>query len=378
MDGIGKDSKNVITLDDMQSYAAKMLPKFIWDYYSSGANAEHTLRRNRTAFNLYSIRPKVLANISKPVLNTSVQGTNIPFPICIAPTALQCLCHTEGELATSKVCSYYGTCMCLSTSSTKSLEEVYSVAGLNPVLWFQIYVFNDWELTSSLIKRAERTGFKAFVLTVDANVLGQRYNDQKNKFSLPSHLKFGNLLLDDMKNTTFKGECGSGLEKFMQDSNVRNLGWDIIAKIKSITSLPLIVKGIQTPEDALLAVQYKVDGIWISNHGGRQLDTVDASIEMLDEISQVLDTTQIEVYVDGGIRHGTDILKALALGARAVFIGRPVLYGLTYDGDNGVKLVLEILKNELEMAMAFSGCNSVRDINRKLICKKIQTFQSNL
>lgn len=366
-------SSKMVCNEDFAIYASSILPKSTWDYYERGSFTHHTVKSNVEAFSHYSIRPRVLRAISQPVMETTIQGEKISFPICIAPTAMQCLAHPDGELATARASSSCGICMCLSTISTKSIEDVHLAAGANSLLWFQVYVAVSWELTAKLIQRAEKSGYKAFVVTVDANAESIKYSDN---FSLPPHLQLENFT--DTSISMASGKNNSALEILANNLQRRGLGWNIITKLRSITSLPIILKGIQTAEDALLAIQYGVDGIWVSNHGGRQLDTVDASINMLDEISQSIQTvnSNIEIYFDGGVRYGTDILKALALGARAVFIGRPILYGLTYDGENGVKLVLEMLKRELEVAMHLSGCSDVKSVDRMQVRRKY--YQSKL
>ena len=362
-------SYRVVCLKDLEQYASKTLPKMVWDYYRSGANAEITLAENELAFQRYHILPRVLRSVGTVSLSTSIQGHAISMPICVAPTAMHCMAHPDGEKATARAAMKLGTCMCLSTLSTTSLEDVARVDPANKGLrWFLMYIMHDRKLTYNLIKSAEDNGYKALVLLVDSPYFGKVYSNERNSLSLPTHLKLANLKEEDFKETKTASPRykGDPLEKLIDHA----LGWEIIEWLNSITSLPIIVKGIQTAEDAVLAVEHGVDGIWVSNHGARQLDTVPATIDILYEVVQAVDPKHTEIYMDGGVRYGTDVLKALALGARAVFVGRPALWGLAYDGEKGVVLMLELLRKELELAMALSGCKNVLHIPKKIISRK--------
>ena len=363
-------SYRVVCLKDLEQYASKTLPKMVWDYYRSGADAEITLAENELAFQRYHILPRVLRSVGTVSLATSIQGHAISMPICVAPTGMHCMAHPDGEKATARAALKLYTCMCLSTMSTTSLENVARVDLSNRgLMWFQLYVLTDRKITQRLIKSAEENGYKALVIAVDVVFLGNRYADERNCFSLPTHLKLANFKEEDFMRTD-TASAGSHLTALFVNSIDHALGWEIIEWLKSITSLPIIVKGIQTAEDAVLAVEHGVDGIWVSNHGARQLDTVPATIDILYEVVQAVDPKHTEIYMDGGVRYGTDVLKALALGARAVFVGRPALWGLAYDGEKGVVLMLELLRKELELAMALSGCKNVLHIPKKIISRK--------
>jgi (S)-2-hydroxy-acid oxidase len=250
--------------------------------------------------------------------------------------------------------------MTLSSWSTIALEDVASAAprGLR---WFQLYVYKDRAITLELVQRAERAGYKALAVTVDTPMLGRREADVRNRFALPSHLTMGNFKAkggEHSSGTKSSGSTGSGLASYVSSLIDQSLTWDDIAWLRKNTHLKIVVKGIMTAEDAILAVQHRVDGVWVSNHGARQLDTVPATIEVLPEIVQAVGG-QVEIYLDGGILRGTDVFKALALGARAVFLGRPVLWGLAHSGEDGVTNVLKLINDEFILAMKLSGCVSL-------------------
>ncbi|KAG8429992.1 hypothetical protein GDO86_018694, partial [Hymenochirus boettgeri] len=259
----------------------------------------------------------------------------------------------------SQAAEALNVCYVASTYATCSVEEIVSTApeGLR---WFQLYVYRDRKLSEHLIRRVESLGFKALVLTVDVPYTGKRRSDIRNNFRLPPHLKVKNF------EGVFEGHKGPdnyGVPLHTLDPSV---SWKDICWLRSITSLPIVIKGILTKEDAELAVVYGVQGIIVSNHGGRQLDGELATIDALSEIVDVVQG-RIEVYLDGGIRTGSDVLKALAIGAKCVFIGRPIVWGLSYKGEEGVKGVLQILLDEFRLSMALSGCRDISEINRNLI-----------
>ncbi|XP_065907412.1 2-Hydroxyacid oxidase 1-like isoform X2 [Dysidea avara] len=343
-----------VCLADFEEHFLKSLDRNARDYFSSGANQEITVKDNVEAFNRYRLRPRMLRDVSNVNMKTTIMGNEIDFPIGIAPTAVQKMAHPEGEVATARAASSMNTCMILSTWSTTSIEEVAQANG-SGLRWFQLYVFKDKSVTMDLIKQAERSGYKAIVITVDTPRVGKKLVDDRNRFYLPSHLHRVNATTDTSDNTQSSQEAQESLvHKSTQTMLDPKLTWDTITWVKSFTKLPVIVKGILTGEDAKLAVQHGVDGIIVSNHGGRQLDGVLATIDVLGEVVEAVEG-RVEVYVDGGVRQGTDVLKALALGAKAVFIGRPVLWGLAYQGQTGVEEVLRIIKEEFKLAMALSG-----------------------
>lgn len=315
-----------------------------WAYYQSGSDDEVTLRANRAAFERIQLRPRMLVDVSRCDIHTTVLDTAIEMPILIAPTAFHCLAHPEGECATARAAARVGTLMVASTSSTRSLEDI-AVASNGP-LWFQLY-FHDKESAENLVRRAADAGYRALVVTADSPRWGNKERSQRAGFALPPHLHKANLPDE-------------------QSSKHVTITWESLDLLRSMTSLPILLKGILTAEDALLAVQHGVKGVIVSNHGGRQLDSVPASIEVLPEIVDAV-SGQCEIYLDGGIRRGTDILKAIALGARAVLVGRPALWGLAVSGEDGVKDILDILRAELELAMRLAGYPFLEGINRSLL-----------
>ncbi|CAB1347297.1 unnamed protein product [Coregonus sp. 'balchen'] len=304
-----------------EEYAKEHLSKATWDYYAAGADECCTRDDNLLAYKRIRLRPRILRDVSMSDTRTTVQGTEISFPVGIAPTAFHCLAWHEGEMATARAPNGYR--------------------------WFQLYVYRDRKLSESIIHRVEALGYKALVLTVDVPYTGKRRNDIRNQFKLPPHLKVKN----------FDGEAaGPAGEEYGVPANTLDpsISWKDVYWLQSLTRLPIIIKGILTKEDAELAVEHGVQGIIVSNHGGRQLDGGPA-------------TGRIEVYLDGGIRTGSDVLKAVALGAKCVFIGRPAVWGLAYKGEEGLREVLHILNDEFRLSMALSGCRNVAEINRNLI-----------
>jgi len=338
-----------VNVFDYEALAQARMETATWGFYHGGSDDEVTLRANRTAFERIRIRPRMLVDVTTCDIRTTVLGTSVNMPILVAPTAMHCLAHPEGECATARGVGRASTLMIASTVSTRTMEDIAQAAS-GP-LWFQLYVFGGIRTSEMLVRRAEAAGYRAIVLTVDLARIGNRERDIRNNFNLPSHLREAN----------FAGE-----ELLEIDEAALTLTWDSLAWLRSITSLPILVKGILTAEDAELAVQHGVDAIIVSNHGGRQLDTALASIEALPEIVDAV-SGRCEVYMDGGIRRGTDVLKALALGARAVLIGRPILWGLAANGAEGVHHVLEILRRELELSMALAGRPTLNSIDRSLV-----------
>lgn len=358
-----------VNLDDFEEIARKSIPKMAFDYYAGGAADEVTLAENRQAFNRLKILPRMLRDVSSIDLELTILGDQkVSMPILIAPTAFQCMAHPDGELATMRAAVRRQTVMVLSTLSTCSIEEVADEAEGN--LWFQLYVYKDRGLTESLIRRAEAAGCRALVVTVDSPILGRRERDIRNGFHLPEGLCLKNLVgSSNMELPSRDGE--SGLAAHIASLYDRSVTWDSIEWFRSLTSLPLLVKGILRADDAREAVRRGVDGIIVSNHGGRQLDTVPAPISVLSEIVDAAGA-DLEIHVDGGFRRGTDVLKALALGARTVLIGRPVLWGLGAAGQEGVEKVLELLRYELELAAALAGASSLGDITGDLIAADLR------
>jgi 4-hydroxymandelate oxidase len=353
-----------INLFEYQTLASQQIPPMAWDYYASGSWDEITLRDNRAAFDRYKLRPRMLVDVSQRDLSTQILGQSLPLPILIAPMAFQCLAHPEGEIATAKAAASVGSVMVLSTLATKSMEEVASVKNQTHQ-WFQLYVHRDRALTRALVERAHAAGFQALCLTVDAPVLGKREKDIHNQFVLPPDMELANLsTLKDLEIPYKAGE--SGLFAYFVEQINPALTWADLEWLQSLSPLPVVVKGILRGDDALRALEHGAKAVIVSNHGGRQLDGAIASIDALSEIVAAVGD-KVDVLVDGGIRRGTDVLKALALGAKAVLLGRPVLWGLGVGGEAGVQHVIELLRDELDLAMALSGCAKVQDIDSSLV-----------
>jgi 4-hydroxymandelate oxidase len=355
-----------INIFDLEAVAKTKLTTLAYDYYSSGACDEQTLSANMAAFQNIWLRPRMLVDVSNRDMTTTVLGNKVAAPILIAPAAFQGLAHADGELATARAAEKFGTTMVLSTLSNNSIEEVREATTGN--LWFQLYVYKDKGVTKSLIERAEASGYTALVLTVDSPLLGRRERDVRNKFNLPAGLVCKNLLGNYLEQLP-TGSHESSLAAYISSLYDTSLTWKDLLWFKSITKLPVIVKGILRGDDAARAIEYGADGIVVSNHGGRQLDTTIPTIHALPEIVEAVGD-RVEVYLDGGIRRGTDILKAIAFGARAVLIGRPFLWGLAVAGQSGVLTVLDMLKSEFDLSMALSGCRTISDITPDLIDTK--------
>jgi 4-hydroxymandelate oxidase len=347
-----------LTVEDFEELARERMERTAYDYYAGGAGPEWTLAENRRAFDRWVLRPRVLVDVANVELATTVLGERWPFPIGLAPTAFHKLAHQDGELATARAAAGLGATMVLSTVSTVRLEDVAAVGGPR---WFQLYVFKDRAVTEQLVRRAEAAGYTALAVTVDVPFVGRRYRDERNAFTLPPGITLANLA--DMG---LPDSSGSALFAFFLQQGDAALSWKDLEWLRSLTSMRVLVKGVLTAEDARLAVEAGVDGIVVSNHGGRQLDGVPASLDALPEVVEAVDG-RVEVLVDGGIRRGTDVLKALALGAKAVFLGRPYLWGLALDGQEGVTAVLSLVRDELSHAMALCGCPSIEAIGRSVV-----------
>lgn len=327
-----------------------------WDYYQGGSDDEVSLRANRVAFEQLRLRPRVLVDVKTIDMRTSVLGIPVSMPILVAPTAGHGLAHADAECATARAVQQAGTLMIVSTQSTCSLEEI-AQTGKSP-RWFQLYI-DSYRQAEHLVRRAEKAGYQGLVLTVDGPRRGNRERDIRNH-------------LGDLLQTHYPAVGSGNASPHMEESGneetaqTGSLTWEILPWLRSLTSLPILLKGILTAEDARLALSYGAAGIIVSNHGGRQLDSVVAGIEALPEVVEAV-AGRCEVYVDGGIRRGTDVLKALALGARAVLLGRPILWGLAVDGESGVYHVLQLLRDEFELAMTLAGCPTLLNITRSLV-----------
>ncbi|KAL6996224.1 hydroxyacylglutathione hydrolase glo4 [Sarracenia purpurea var. burkii] len=349
-------ASELVNVNEFQELARQALPKMYFDFYNGGAEDQYTLRQNVEAFHRITISPRILVDVSRIDMSTTILGYHTSAPIMIAPTAMHKLAHPEGEVATARAAAACNTIMALSFPSTCTVEEVAS--SCHAVRFFQIHVCKRRDVTAMLVQKAERNGFKAIILTVDTPRFGRREADIKNRMVVPQLKNFEGLLSIEVVL-----DKGSNLEAFAAGTLNPSLCWMDIQWLRSFTSLPILVKGVLTSEDAIKAVEVGVAGIVVSNHGARQLDYSPATITVLEEVVRAVGG-KVPVILDGGVRRGTDIFKALALGAQAVMIGRPVIYGLAAKGEYGVQRVIEMLKDELELTMALSGCPTVKDVTR--------------
>mmetsp|Transcript_16815 Transcript_16815/g.23396 ORF Transcript_16815/g.23396 Transcript_16815/m.23396 type:complete len:375 (+) Transcript_16815:73-1197(+) len=351
--------RSTVNVEDFHQLAKQKLPKMVYDYYSSGSDDQVTLKSTRAAYNNIKLVPRFLVDVSKQDTSIELFGIKLRTPILVAATAMHKMAHPDGELATVRACGRVGTLYTLSSLATSKIPDVAQASPQTPKL-FQLYVLKSRHLTEQLVRLAEANGFQAIVLTVDTPFLGRRENDFRNQFKLPHGLVL------EVYSALEGADLSEGLNAFFAKQLDSSVSWKDLDWLKSITKLPVLIKGILSPKDAELAVEHGVAGIIVSNHGARQLDTVPATIEILPWIVKAV-KGKIPVLLDGGIQRGTDVLKALALGAKAVFVGRPVLWGLAANGEDGVKDVLEMLNNEFKLALALSGCTQISDITEDLI-----------
>ncbi|HVE79906.1 MAG TPA: alpha-hydroxy acid oxidase [Gemmatimonadaceae bacterium] len=349
-------------LREAEALARSRLPRDTYDYFAGGANDEVTLRENEAAWGRVALRYRVLTGAGPRDLSTTVLGQPVALPVLIAPTAYQRLAHPEGELATARAADAAGTVMVLSTLATTAVEVVRS-ATRQP-LWFQLYIYRDRGATSALVERAEAAGCDALVLTVDAPVLGRRERDVRNRFHLPMGVDVGHAVGTGLHAppTTDDSRIAQHFAEQMDDA----LSWRDVEWLRGMTQLPVVVKGVVRGDDARLAAYHGAAAVVVSNHGGRQLDTAVATARALPEVVDAL-AGRCEVLVDGGVRRGTDVVKALAYGARAVMLGRPVLWGLAAGGEAGVRRVLSLLGEELDRALALCGCATPARVGRDLL-----------
>ncbi|HXC53300.1 MAG TPA: alpha-hydroxy acid oxidase [Candidatus Limnocylindrales bacterium] len=349
-------------LEDFEDIAREHLPAAAYDYFAGGSCDEVTLRDNRDAFGRVRLLGRVLRDVSGRTLSTTVLGCPVSMPVMIAPVAMQRLAHDDGELATARAAAESGTLMIMSTLATASIEEI-SAAADGP-RWFQLYIYKDRGLTAELVRRAEASGAKAIVLTVDGQVWGRRYRDVRSGFSLPPGMKLANFSAVGLDR--FPDAPESGLAAYVTSLLDPSLDWNDVAELAAMTSLPIVLKGILHADDARLAVAHGAAGVFVSNHGGRQLDGAPATMDVLESVVDAVDG-RAEVYLDGGVRRGTDVIKAIALGARAVAVGRPVVWALAAGGHRGVKRMLAMLRDECDIAMALCGAANPDALERSLV-----------
>ncbi len=333
---------------EYEQLAAERLDAGAHGYYAGGAGDELTLRDNVAAFQRWQLRPRVLVDVADCTTRTTVLAQELSMPVVVAPVAFQRVAHPDGEVGMARAALAAGTAMCLSTLATSTPAQVAETGAQR---WFQLYVFRDRELTADLVAQARESGFTALVLTVDTPVVGRRERDHRTGFTIPPEVAVAALGRGGM----------TPAEAFAQMS--QSVSWHDVEQLASDAGLPVIVKGVVTAEDARLACEHGAAGLVVSNHGGRQLDGVAATIDALPEVVDAVDG-RIEVLLDGGVRRGGDVVKALALGARAVLVGRAPLWGLVVDGEAGARAVLELLRDEILLALKLVGCSSPGDVTR--------------
>jgi len=349
-----EDLDELINLFDFEKKAEGVMSKMAYEYVASGAADENTLKWNREALDKIKMQTHVLNDVSKIDTKVSILGQELAYPILIAPSAFHKIMHPEGEIATARGAGLASTTYVVSSFTTTPIEEIAKVA--TQPLWFQLYLVHDKTFVKDLIQKVEAQGIKALCVTVDTPVTGARNRQQRVKFKLPPELN-----APYMVDTSISRGQGQPVQV--------PVTWKDIEWLKSFAKIPILLKGILNPADAEQAVKAGVSGIIVSNHGARNLDTVPATIEVLPYITQKVNQ-RIPVLVDGGVRRGTDIVKAIALGANGVLIGRPICYGLACGGAEGVAKVLEILQKELQMAMALAGTASIARIDQSFIWKE--------
>jgi 4-hydroxymandelate oxidase len=349
-----------LSLGDLPEVASHAIPPALWNYVQGGAAEEVTLHDNRAAFHRRTLLPRALVDIQEIDPTTSILGTPVAAPFFVCPMAYHGSIHPEGELGTARAASRAGILAAFSTLSTASLEEIAAAAPEGPH-WFQLYLQPDFTSSQRLVQRAERAGYSAIVLTVDLPVLANRDRQRQGGFALARWPPLGN-------GTDIQGPPRT----FEPRGRVFTLraeaatGWDVVERLREVTRLPIVIKGILSVDDARRAVEHGARGIVVSNHGGRQLDGAPASLDMLAAVVTEVGSSA-EVYLDGGVRRGSDIVTALALGARAVGLGRPFLWGLGVAGTEGVARVISLLKVDLATTMALTGCRQVSAIDASVL-----------
>jgi isopentenyl diphosphate isomerase/L-lactate dehydrogenase-like FMN-dependent dehydrogenase len=342
-----------INVDDFEEAARGRLELGPYGYMAGGSGDERTLRANAAAFDAWQLRPRVLVDVDEVSTAATVLGTEVEFPLLVAPTAFQRLADPDGELAMARAAASAGTVMTLSTLASVTPAELAAAAPGAPQ-WFQLYWSRDRGFTKELVAAAAGAGCRALLLTVDFPVAGRRERDARAAFALPDDLPLPNIPVA-LQREDFHHALGTVVDA--------TLTWRDLEWLRSCSELPLVVKGVLTAEDALLAAEHGAQGVVVSNHGGRQLDGVPATLDVLPEVVEAVGD-RIEVLFDGGIRRGTDVLKALALGARAALSGRAVLWGLAAGGQEGAEAVLGLLRTEIEVGLKLLGCNSPDEVGR--------------
>lgn len=346
-----------LTVGDFERGAAEILPAGPYGYYAGGAGDEITLRDNEAAWRRIAIHPRVMVDVSAPDPATTLLGRARPHPLIVAPTAFQTLAHPEGERATARAAASTGAVFCLSSLATTSAAEAAAAAPQGP-RWLQLYVFRDRAISHELLAGAAAHGYEAIVLTVDLPVLGVRERDIHSGYVIEATTAIPSVAAGGRPGGLAMTAVGELIDP--------TLTWDDVADLAGRSGLPLLVKGVLGARDAELAAEHGAAGVIVSNHGGRQLDTVVSGADALPAVADAVGD-RVDVIVDGGVRRGTDVLKALALGARAVMIGRPVLWGLAVGGQAGAARVLELILGELEVALALAGVPVAGDLDRRCV-----------
>ena len=354
---------NPIKIADFEALARERLAPIAWDFIAGGAGDELTVADNMEAFNRVKLRPRVVADVAVRDLSTEVLGVPLALPVMLAPASHQRMAHVDAELATARAAAAAGTVAVFGTGNHYAIEQVAAAAGAP--FWFQMYCLENRSVTERIIRRAEAAGARAIVVTVDATVPARRERHMRNGFALPPEVELRNMVGIGLQDWLLS-DPERGMPAFLESYTQMLLTWPEIDWLRSVVRVPLLLKGVMTAEDAELAVEHGVDGIIVSNHGGRQVDGTLAAIEALPEVAEQV-SGRIAVLMDGGVRRGTDVLKALALGARAVLIGRPYLWGLAVDGEAGVSAVLSILRDDIDCAMGQLGQADVKRIDRSLV-----------
>jgi 4-hydroxymandelate oxidase len=349
------DCSDVLSVPELEERARRSMTPMAYEFVASGAAEEHTVRWNREAFDRIRLRPRVLRDVSVVDTRVTLFGHELAFPILLAPTAYHRVLHPDGELATARGAAAAGVTWVVSMGTTVAIGEIARVA--TSPLWFQLYFQSDQAFTRDVVRQAEAAGCQAFCLTVDSPIIGPRNRQARAGFRLPPDLATPHLY-----------DIGHGRQQVMDPRRV-GATWKDVEWLRGLTTLPLLIKGILDPDDAELAIESGAEGIIVSNHGGRNLDTAPAAIDALAEVAERVQG-RVPLLVDGGIRRGTDVLKALAFGAAAVLIGRPYCFGLSLGGSDGVRRVVDILRSELEGAMKLSGVAAIGRIDRSVLWER--------
>ena len=352
----------MVTIDDWEPLARERLPQMVFEYLSGGAGDEITLRENRAGFDRIRLRPSMLVDVSTIDTSTTLFGQRMPMPVLLAPVAYQKMVHPEGELEALRGANAAGVTFVASTAASTAVEEIASLAAVPP--WFQLYASHDRDFTKALVDRARGSGCPVLCFTVDAPVRGQRDRDTRNNFCLPPGLTRPNFR--DLTPQAAAGNPRAEGRSIYSPNLDPRLTWKYLDWLRSVAGMPILLKGVLTAEDASRAIDAGVDGFVVSNHGGRVVDTVVSAIEALPEIVDAV-SGRVPVLLDSGVRRGVDVLKAIALGAAAVMIGRPYLYALAVEGSEGVRQCINMLQREMEMAMAACGRPTIASIDRSLV-----------